>query len=200
MRLTCGFSPRPVDTAAQAAEVERGVWSAPERPETAARQTLKQYADTWLASRDLKPRTRMLYRDLLDALIVPHLGDVLVERLAPTTVRNWYASLDAGTPPHRAHAYSLLRSIMTTAVADDLATANRVPHPGRGLVEAQGRDEGGESRRAGGHGGRDAGAVAPDGAARRVVWAALRGAGRAAPGRRRSRRAAAAGRAGGHLP
>lgn len=123
---------------AQAAEVDRGVWSAPERPETAARQTLKQYADVWLASRDLKPRTRMLYRDLLDALIVPHLGEVLVERLAPTTVRNWYATLDASTPTRRAHAYSLLRSIMTTAVSDDLATANPCRIRGAGSSKRKG--------------------------------------------------------------
>jgi integrase len=85
---------------------------------------LKDYAETWLTGRDLQPRTRLLYRDLLDALILPELGDARLERVTPTTVRNWHSSLDASTPTRRAHAYSLLRSIYATAVSDDLVAAS----------------------------------------------------------------------------
>lgn len=104
--------------------VDQGVWSTPDAPSSSGRQTLKQYADMWLASRELKPRTRLLYRNLLDAVILPDLGDVPVGALKPTTVRNWYATLDPSTPTRRAHAYSLLRAIYTTAVSDDLAESN----------------------------------------------------------------------------
>ena len=57
----------------QAGDVQRGTWSAPEA-RAISTTTVKDYAETWLASRDLKPRTRLLYRSLLDALVLPDLG------------------------------------------------------------------------------------------------------------------------------
>lgn len=108
--------------AAQAEDVDRGTWAA--SGESKRDQTLRDYAGRWLATRDLKPRTRSLYRDQLDRLILPALGDVRLSRLTPTTVRTWHASLSASAPTQRAHAYSLLRAIYSTAVADDLVEAN----------------------------------------------------------------------------
>lgn len=108
---------------AQAGDVQRGTW-APAEARATSTTTVKDYSATWLASRELKPRTRMLYRSLLDALVLPDLGDARLDRVSPTTVRNWYATLDPGTPTRRAHAYSLLRSIFTTAVSDDLVPTN----------------------------------------------------------------------------
>lgn len=110
--------------AAQAGDVQRGLWAPPEQRQASPRQTVKQYATTWLASRELKPRTRALYRDLFEDLIEPGLGDAALDRVTPTTVRNWYATLNANKPTRRAHAYALLRTIYTTAVADELVTAN----------------------------------------------------------------------------
>lgn len=107
---------------AQARDVERGTWSTPEVKAKAG--TLAQYATTWLESRDLKPRPRVEYRALLDAVILPALGDAPLDRITPTTVRNWYGTLNPDTPTRRAHAYSLLRSIFTTAVSDDLVPSN----------------------------------------------------------------------------
>lgn len=108
---------------AQAGDVERGTWAPPEGRATST-TTLKDYSATWLASRDLKPRTRLLYRGLLDDLVLPELADARLDRITPTTVRNWYGTLNADTPTRRAHAYSLLRSIFTTAVSDDLVPTN----------------------------------------------------------------------------
>ncbi len=108
---------------AQAGDVERGTWTPPDgRPASITR--LEDYAETWLSSRDLKHRTRLLYRGLLDSLILPDLGDARLDRISPTTVRNWYSTLSADTPTRRAHAYSLLRSIYSTAVSDDLVPTN----------------------------------------------------------------------------
>jgi integrase len=108
----------------QAQDVERGTWAPAEGGLATSTTTLKDYSATWLASRDLKPRTRLLYRNLLDAVILPDLGDARLDRISPTTVRNWYATLDESTPTRRAHAYSLLRAIYTTAVSDDLVPTN----------------------------------------------------------------------------
>lgn len=90
----------------------------------AARVTVTDYADTWLRQRTLKPRTVALYRDLLDRRILPPLGALHVDQLAPALVRDWYSRLDPSKPRQRAHAYALLRTICTTAVTDELLAAN----------------------------------------------------------------------------
>jgi integrase len=86
--------------------------------------TLADYATSWLASRDLKPRTRAHYRDLLDDHIVATLGGLRLTRVSPDKVRAWYGGIDSSHPTLRAHSYGLLRTIMATALADELVTAN----------------------------------------------------------------------------
>jgi len=87
--------------------------------------TLAEYADEWLSSRsrELKPRTTALYRGLLDGHLHPTLGSKRLDEISPATVRAWHSRLDTG-PTRRAHAYSLLRTILNTAVADDVIPAN----------------------------------------------------------------------------
>lgn len=110
----------------QARDVERGTWAAPVAGERQQRRAprLKDYAGSWLADRDLKPSTRVFYRDLLDDHILPALGEVYLDKITPTTVRTWHASVLADRPTRRAHAYSLLRTICATAVSEELMTAN----------------------------------------------------------------------------
>jgi len=111
--------------AAQVRDVDRGTWAAPQPAgEAQGVPTLRNYSASWLAARPLKPRTTLLYRALLDGHVLPGLGDVELTRLTPAAVRGWHASLDPSTPTRRAHAYSLLRTIMATAVSDDLAPTN----------------------------------------------------------------------------
>lgn len=86
--------------------------------------TLDEYATEWLALRDLKPRTRESYRVLLDKFIVPVLGDDRLDKITPQVVRRWHGSTAVDTPVYRAQSYSLLRTILGTAVADDLIAAN----------------------------------------------------------------------------
>lgn len=124
---------------AQAADVARGLW-APE-PAKAKAGTVGSYARTWLSSRDLKPRTRAEYAALLDATILPALSSAPLDKVSPTTVRNWYATLDPSTPTRRAHAYSLLRAIFTAAVADDLVPANPCRIRGAGSARPRHRPQ-----------------------------------------------------------
>ncbi len=107
---------------AQARDVSAGRWTAPTGKVTVG--PLRDYAATWLASRDLKPRTRSEYQRLLNGCILPDLGDVPVDRLTPSTVRAWHAALKPNAPTQRARAYGLLRAIMVTAVADELRSDN----------------------------------------------------------------------------
>lgn len=104
-------------------EVVRGVWLPPV-VQTAEPVPFADYADAWLAGRELKPRTRAHYRALLAGHIMPTFATTACTAIAPGTVRAWYAALDPNTPTVRAHAYALLRTILGTAVTDDLLPAN----------------------------------------------------------------------------
>lgn len=103
-------------------EISRQVWKAPGR--IAAPDSFRMYAEGWLLVRPLQPRTRQHYRDLLDTRILPMLGELPLTDISPGLVRSWYASIDDGKATTRAHAYSLLRGILATAVSDEVLTAN----------------------------------------------------------------------------
>lgn len=87
------------------------------------------YAEQWLkgrqvAGRPIKTRTREHYQKLLADHLIPAFGDRLVSSIKPKDVRNWYADTLADRPTLRSHVYSLLRTILNTAVADELIDAN----------------------------------------------------------------------------
>jgi integrase len=108
-------------------EILRGAWLPPAEPapKPAAPQTLGEYAPAWLAARDLSESTRRLYRATLAKQILPAFGATPLTEITPAMVRDWHARLRTKTGPRqRAAAYSLLRTIMTTAVADDLIAVN----------------------------------------------------------------------------
>ncbi len=83
----------------------------------AHRQSFGEYAADWLAHREvkgrpLKPRTRDHYQKMLDTFILPTFGARPLGAITAPEVDAWYRSLDAKTPTYRAHAYSLLRTIL----------------------------------------------------------------------------------------
>jgi integrase len=95
------------------------------KPRTSdATMTFRAYATTWLADRPLKPRTRNHYRQLLDQRLLPRFGALRPAQITPDMVRAWHADMGEDTPTLRAHCYSLLRSILATAVHDELISAN----------------------------------------------------------------------------
>ncbi|WP_433187775.1 tyrosine-type recombinase/integrase [Actinoallomurus sp. CA-150999] len=105
-------------------EVLRGAWLPSAEPK-AAPVLLRVYADAWLAGRDLEDTTADHYEQLLRDHIYPTFGGAPVTSVTPAAVREWNAALKTKTgPTQRAHAYGLLRTIMNTAVADDVISAN----------------------------------------------------------------------------
>ena len=86
--------------------------------------TLVEYSESWIKSRELKPRTVSLYQSLLDRLIIPQLGKKPLPAITATVVREWHTGLGPNRPTQRAHAYSLLRSILATAVTEQLVASN----------------------------------------------------------------------------
>jgi integrase len=110
--------------AAQRKAIAANTWRPPTEVVTVTYRTLASYADSWLKTRQLKPRTRVEYRRLLDAVILPTLGDKAIAGISTADVREWFGTLNASTPTRKAHAYQLLRAIMTTAVEDDIRESN----------------------------------------------------------------------------
>ncbi|HEU0042471.1 MAG TPA: tyrosine-type recombinase/integrase [Jiangellaceae bacterium] len=107
--------------------IELGSWKPPVKAAARALRpaTLREYAAVWLAERDLAATTREHNDQLLRDHIYPTLGDLAVAEITPAAVRAWHAGLARKTGPvARSHAYGLLRTILNTAVADELIDAN----------------------------------------------------------------------------
>ncbi|HEX5089110.1 MAG TPA: site-specific integrase, partial [Nocardioides sp.] len=114
-----------------------GEWTPPElRAKLSDKSlTLGEYAETWWAERALKPTTREHYRYVLNRDLIPAFGNTELQGITPESVRTWYASYDPSTPTVRSHAYSLLRTILGTAVTDGLLIANPCHIRGAGNVQ-----------------------------------------------------------------
>src|SRR5690348_200205 len=111
------------------ADIQRGVWEPPGvtniKPVTPPPVTFGDYAAPWLAGRELSPSTRLLYENTLRKQILPAFAHVPLADMSPAMVREWHAKLRTETgPTQRASAYSLLRTILGTAVTDDVIPVN----------------------------------------------------------------------------
>ncbi len=107
--------------------VERDEWVSPKKREAEVRAqhiTLGEYGQTWIAERNVKPRTRIGYEALWENHIQKPLGRVALVHLTPETIRTWYHSLGSEHVRRNSHAYGLLHAVLATAVTDQLITAN----------------------------------------------------------------------------
>lgn len=104
------------------ADVQRGGFVAPER----GRVILAEYADRWFEHHPtLAPKTRELYRTLLDKHVLPHLGASPLGDIEPATIERWYARLGkVTTVGQRAKAYRLVNTIPNHAVKDQRIVRN----------------------------------------------------------------------------
>lgn len=112
-------------------------WVSPAERTRAARDptvTFGLYAERWLRNRDLKPRTREHCRSLLDRTILPTFAHVPLRSVTPEDVGDWWADLDKSRPTLRAHDYSLMRTILGSAVQDRRLDANPCHIRGAGNV------------------------------------------------------------------
>lgn len=103
-------------------ELRQGDWRDPD----AAKVPFRTYAAAWIRERPLAPRTTELYTSLLRLHLLPTFGRMAVADITSAAVRSWRRDcLDVGTGPSTvAKAYALLRTIMSTAVEDDLIRRN----------------------------------------------------------------------------
>ncbi|WP_183097762.1 tyrosine-type recombinase/integrase [Nocardioides pelophilus] len=100
--------------------------AAKEQARRDAANTFALYADRYLTSRDLRPKTIREYRGLLDRVLLPTFGDVPLKQITRDAVRTWHAALPTETPAANAAAYRFLRSVMGAAEDDELIDRNPV--------------------------------------------------------------------------
>jgi integrase len=115
-------------------EVDAGMVAPAPRP----RRTFGEYAAGWLqnrhvAGRPLKARTVEHYSSILEVYLLPAFGSKPLASILSGDVRSWHTTTLTDKPTMRSHAYSLLRTIFTSAVNDELIDANpcRITGAGR---------------------------------------------------------------------
>lgn len=127
------FAPGTFRTKAEAEAWIRKADQPDQEPRRAPAPTMEAYWPTWLSQRDLRPRTAGHYTALYHRFIEPTFSAVRLDAITPTDVRTWHSGLATG-PTYRAHAYSLLRTILGTAVTDDLLASNPCKIRGAGTT------------------------------------------------------------------
>ncbi len=115
------------------AAITEGRWKPPTTRKT-VQVTFEEYSAQWLQRRELKPRTRREYEKLLKVLLETF-GSKRLDTITPAMVRGWHESLDPTMPSRRAHLYALLRTIMGTAVVEELIIVNPCHLRGAGKVK-----------------------------------------------------------------
>ena len=132
-----------IDAEAYAIAVRRKIdkdrWDATDERPT-PQITFGAYATRWLANRQvagrpIKARTRQHYRSILDGHLLPTFGHRQLAAIRPKDVRDWYESTLVDRPTMRSHAYSLLRTIMGSAVNDELIDTNPARIVGAGRAK-----------------------------------------------------------------
>ncbi|WP_033284764.1 tyrosine-type recombinase/integrase [Streptomyces sp. NRRL F-525] len=115
-------------------EIRRGDWRDPE----AGSVNFKVYAEKWVEERELSVLSEDLYHYLLDDHILPTFGESDLDEITAPLVREWRAERLRTTKAKTttAKAYRLLKSIMETAVDDDLIKRNPCRIKGAGKEKA----------------------------------------------------------------
>lgn len=121
-------------------EIDRNLWSPSSGQDDRPDALFADYAEEWLKrrtvrGRPLKDRTRAHYEALLEQHINDTFGHVTVRAINPDAVRKWYATCAIGAPVIRAHAYSLLSTILGTAASEGIADTNPCTISGAGNTE-----------------------------------------------------------------
>ncbi len=78
-----------------------------------------EYADRWLDSRDLSPRTRSEYRKVLAGTRLADFAGYTLNQISPAMIKRWWIAHDDGHPTARRKAYDLLHAILATASQPD---------------------------------------------------------------------------------
>lgn len=119
------------------AEITRGEWIDPD----AGKVPFDVYAKQWIDDRVLKPRSEGLYRSLLRNHLSPTFGNYDLADIREADVRRWRKErLGVVGQSTVAKAYQLLKSILNTAVDDELIRRNPCRIKGAGTPDTPERE------------------------------------------------------------
>ena len=122
--------------------IDRDEWTPPRARKVAearrareqALNTVKMYAERYVAERGLRPTTVRNYEALLANRILPYFGAMPLRDVTLSEIKAWRRSLDPQTASSNAAAYRLLRSILQAAEEEELI--DRAPPRIRGASNA----------------------------------------------------------------
>jgi integrase len=90
--------------------------------------TVSAYLQAWLweGATDLAPKTLERYQQLASQQIIPHIGDVALQKLRPADIKKWHADLLATGLAARTvgHAHRVLHKAVADALAVELVSRN----------------------------------------------------------------------------
>lgn len=117
---------RKVDAERFAAEIESDIHRGDYLDPRAGQVLLADWAEKWLATLSVKPKTKSSYESLLRSRILPIFGRRKLGNLKPSDVQGWVSSMhEEGLSPSRIRqAAIVLRQIMDTAVQDRMIGRN----------------------------------------------------------------------------
>lgn len=109
--------------AAREAEVVEHRWRPAPPVPTGPLETFAEYSARWLATRELKPSTMREYTRTMKSLVAAF-GKMPLDEIASVDIRTWYNRLDPTMKTARAHRYTLLHTVLSTAVEEELIDHN----------------------------------------------------------------------------
>lgn len=114
------------EAAAWLAEAQSGVVDTAKLRDRGDPLEFAQFARDWITTRPLGPQTRILYRSQLRRHLLPTFGVLALDEITAPIVRRWYArQVRSGLSRVTvAKQYRLLRSILGTAVDEELILRN----------------------------------------------------------------------------
>lgn len=107
----------------EAVRLERLASGAPEPVVATRAPTFAQYSARWLAERPLRPSTARTYRVYLDRHALPRLGSLRLDKITPEVIRGWHRTLAPDAPTVRARTYAMVKTILASAMDEDLIGA-----------------------------------------------------------------------------
>lgn len=128
----------------QSQDAAMGTWQPPRQRESssaAGGPKFAAYAEQWLASRTLAPKTRSDYRNYLDRHLIPVFGKRRLGQVTVADVREWHDGFKVDSPTARARVYGLLRTIFNSAWRDDLIESTPCRLWGAGSVKRRSRTD-----------------------------------------------------------
>lgn len=145
-RIAIGTFTNEKDARDHLAGVRRGLIEVPNDLERESAPLFADFGLEWIENRTakgrgrgLKPSTRADYLRMYRNILMPVFGHLPLDQISPRLVNRWHGSLDKDKAVQKAHAYSLLASIMKTAVAHDYIIKTPCNIDGAGKVKAKPR-------------------------------------------------------------